>query len=325
MTTTPPASSRSSAFPTWAALCFLASGTAGLLYEIVWSKQLAYLLGSSLHAAAAVVAAFLGGLALGARVLGVPLSRRANGARTYALLELGVALLGLALLPLLRWSDPLVGQLYRALGGESGAFAAARLGLLVVFLLPPAALMGATLPVLVAHIERDRVGAGLARLYALNTLGAVVGSLAAGFVLLPVLGLTATTFVAAALNLLAAAMAWNAGGATSVAPRAAAAGSSESALLDAGSRTVLAWLFALSGFGALAFQMAWVRLFGLVFGSSVYSFSAVLGVYLLGIAVLQLLLAATASLAVQAFPGLPQRMLDMGAAAGSDWRGLLLA
>ncbi|MEQ1833855.1 MAG: fused MFS/spermidine synthase, partial [Candidatus Eisenbacteria bacterium] len=187
--------------------------------------------------------------------------------------------------------------------------------------------------------------AGLARLYALNTFGAVVGSLAAGFVLLPVLGLTATTFVAAALNLLAAAVAWNAGGTTNTAPRVAAATTSESALLDAGSRTVLAWLFALSGFGALAFQMAWVRLFGLVFGSSVYSFSAVLGVYLLGIAVgsaligprmksaatltgfavLQLLLAATAALAVQAFPGLPQRMLDMGAAAGTDWRGLLLA
>jgi hypothetical protein len=91
--------------------------------------------------------------------------------------------------------------------------------------------------------------------------------------------------------------------------------------------------------------MAWVRLFGLVFGSSVYSFSAVLGIYLLGIAVgaalvgprlgrigtlagfgaLQLVLAATAALAIQAFPGLPQRMLDMGTSAGADWRGLLLA
>ena len=183
-------------FPLWVATCFLASGAAGLLYEVVWSKQLAYVLGSSLHAAAAVVAAFLGGLALGARVLGVPLARRANGARTYALLELGVGALGLALLPLLRASDPLVGQLYRALGGESPMFALARLGLLLAFLLPPAALMGATLPVLVAVVERDLVGAALARLYALNTFGAVVGSLAAGFVLLPGIGLSATTYMA---------------------------------------------------------------------------------------------------------------------------------
>ena len=100
-----------------------------------------------------------------------------------------------------------------------------------------------------------------------------------------------------------------------------------------------------SGFGALAFQIAWVRLFGLVFGSSVYSFSAVLGIYLLGIALgaalvgrwiercatltgfalLQTGLAASAALAVHAFAGLPQRMLEMGSAAGVDWRGLLVA
>src|SRR5262249_48252584 len=120
---------------------------------------------------------------------------------------------------------------------------------------------------------------------------------------------------------------------------------SPAALLDPASRRAVAVLFALSGFGALAFQLAWVRLFGLVFGSSVYSFSAVLGVYLLGIALgsalvrprlapagtpagfgaLQLLLAASAAVALQAFPGLPQRMLEMGVRAGSDWRGLLLA
>ena len=200
-----------SRLPPWAALCFFFSGAAGLLYEIVWSKELAYLLGSSLHAVAAVVASFLLGLALGARFLGVPFSRRANAARTYALLELGVGLLGLAILPALRASDPLIGQLYRALGGEGTAFAAARLVLVMLALLPPAALMGATLPVLVAHVEHDLVGAGLARLYALNTLGAVAGSLAAGFVLMPGLGLTATTLVAAALNAGVAAVAWTAG------------------------------------------------------------------------------------------------------------------
>ena len=336
---------RAPALPGWASLCFLFSGAAGLLYEVVWSKQLAYLLGSSLHAVAAVVASFLLGLALGARLLGVALARRGNGARTYALLELGVGLLGLLILPALRASDPLIGQLYRGLGGEGGAFACARLALVMLALVPPAALMGATLPVLVAHVERDRVGAGLARLYALNTLGAVAGSLAAGFVLLPGVGLTVTTFVAAGLNALVAAVAWNAGGRAAAAPAAAPAAAAPEALLPPGERTVMAVLFALSGFGALAFQMAWVRLFGLVFGSSVYSFSAVLGVYLLGIAVgsalvgprlprvatlagfgaLQTLLAASAALAVQAFPGLPERMLDMGTAAGADWRGLLLA
>ena len=349
------APSRPGRLPLWAALCFFCSGAAGLLYEIVWSKELAYLLGSSLHAVAAVVASFLLGLALGARFLGVPLSRRGGApaaggsARTYALLELGVGVLGLLILPALRASDPLIGQLYRALGGEGPGFASARLVLVMLALLPPAALMGATLPVLVAHVEHDLVGAGLARLYALNTFGAVAGSLAAGFVLLPGLGLSATTLVAAVLNALVAAVAWTRAGAApapSAGPAAAASAvSAHAAPLDTSARGAMAALFALSGFGALAFQMAWVRLFGLVFGSSVYSFSAVLGVYLLGIAVgsalvarslprlanlasfgvLQLALAATAALAVQAFPGLPQHMLDMGTHAGGDWRGLLFA
>src|SRR6185436_3107926 len=226
---------------------------------------------------------------------------------------------------------PVIGQLYRSFGGEGVAFALARLGLLVLALLPPAALMGATLPVLVAHVERDLVGAGLARLYALNTLGAVAGSLAAGFLLLPVLGLTATTFVAAGLNVAVAAVAWTRGGSASragTAPEPAAV--VPEASLAPAPRRVVALMFALSGFGALAFQIAWVRLFGLVFGSSVYSFSAVLAVYLLGIALgsalagsrlsklatlggfgaLQLMLAASAAFAVQAFPSLPQRMLD---------------
>src|SRR5882672_5502339 len=198
-----------SGLPAWVVVCFLCSGAAGLLYEVVWSKQLTYLLGSSLRSVATVVAAFLGGLALGAHFLGAPLARRAGLARKYAALELGVALLGVALLPLLRSLDGPVGQLYRAFGGEGAPFACARVVLLLLLLVPPAALMGATLPVLVARCERGALGAGLARLYAINTLGAVLGSVLGGFWLLPSLGLSATTFVAAGLNLIAALLAWS--------------------------------------------------------------------------------------------------------------------
>ena len=275
--------------PAWAAACFFVSGAAGLIYEVAWSKQLAYLLGNSLHAAATVVAAFLAGLALGARFLGVPLARRANGARIYALLEVGIALLGLLSLPVLRGLDPLVGSLYRSLGGETGAFGFARVLLLSALLLPPATLMGSTLPVLVATFERSLVGPALARLYAVNTFGAVAGSVIAGFALLPGVGLLAATWIAAALNAVAAALAWTSSRrsrpaqvATAKAPAPRSATGPEP--LGRGERIAVALLFGLSGFGALAFQIAWMRLFGLVFGSSVYSFSAVLGVYLLGLA-----------------------------------------
>lgn len=334
-----------SRFPFWASLCFLISGAAGLMYEIAWSKQLSYLLGSSLHSVATVVAAFLGGLALGARFLGVPLSRRGQGARTYALLEVGVSVLGLALLPLLRALDPVVGMLYQSLGGESAAFALARLGLLTLVLIPPAALMGATLPVLVAHLEKDLVGSALARLYAINTLGAVAGSVFAGFVLMPMLGLSATTMAAAGLNVLAAGIAGWSSRASRHSPRDPIRVRSINRLLDPLEHGVMVGLFAVSGFAALTFQGAWVRLFGLILGSSVYSFAGVLGLYLLGLALgsalvanvlqrmatlrgfgmLQMGIAASSALGLLVFQRLPQQMFDLSNAVGADWGLLTLA
>jgi len=294
---------------------------------------------------AVVVAAFLGGLALGARTLGARLAGGGDPARRYAALELAVALAGVAILPLLRALDGPVGQLYRALGGEGPAFAAARLVLVFAVLVPPAALMGATLPVLVARCERGALGSGLARLYALNTLGAVGGSLLGGFVLMPALGLGASTLVAVALNLLAAGLAWSAGGARAPASAAALGRVTPEPLLAPRSRAWLGAVFALSGFAALALQIAWVRLYGLVLGSTVYSFSAVLGVYLAGIALgsalaapllgrvrspgpLAVVHAATAAAALaglHAWPGLPRAMLELGERMGTSWSGLLLA
>ena len=171
--------------PAWAAICFLASGAAGLLYEVVWSKQLSYILGNSLQAVSTVVAAFLGGLAIGAYLLGARVARLRRGARAYAALELGIGLLGLLSMPALRGLDPIVGVLYRAFGGETGPMMLGRFLLLFGMLLPPTVLMGATLPVLVAHFEYRGVGPALARLYAINTAGAVLGSALGGFVLLP--------------------------------------------------------------------------------------------------------------------------------------------
>ena len=234
-----------------AALCFVLSGAAGLLYEVVWSKQIAYLLGNSLHSVAVVVAAFLGGLALGARFLGGPLTRSGDPGRRYAMLELAVAGAGLLILPLLRAIDPVVGQLYRSLGGEGAAFAIARVVLVFALLVPPAALMGATLPVLVARCERGALGAGLAWLYALNTLGAVAGSLLGGFLLLPEWGLTRSTFAAALLNLVAAAVARGAPARSgpSIASRCGVV-VAPAACLPAAARRVLGAVFALLGSAA---------------------------------------------------------------------------
>jgi spermidine synthase len=366
---------RPQGLPLWAALCFLASGAAGLIYEVVWSREIAYVLGNSLHAVSTVVAAFLTGLALGAYVVGARIAHLRRGARAYALLELGIGVMGLLSIPLLHGLDPVAGVLYRLLGGETGPFALARFLLLFVLLLPPTALMGATLPVLVGHFEYHGVGPALARLYALNTAGAVLGSVLAGFVLMPGIGLTASTWVAAALNAGSAALAWLAAGrvpasgetaetapALRASPRtgsprhgtplpAKAAPASEflAPLLPRGSRRAVAVLFALSGGGALAFQLAWVRLFGLMLGSSVYSFSAVLAVYLAGLAAgsalvapwfrgvekregaarllvilggLQLALAIVALATVYLFPRLPEMVYALGRETAGHWAPL---
>jgi spermidine synthase len=210
--------------------------------------------------------------------------------------------------------------------------------------------MGATLPVLVGHFERNLVGPALAHLYSLNTLGAVAGSIVSGFLLLPSIGLAATTWVAAGLNTLVAAVAWRASRAPNPGSSAAETPIATPVLMPAGalsggSRFVFAVLFALSGFAALAFQIAWVRLFSLVLGSSVYSFSAVLGVYLLGLALgsavvagfmrrgvsltgfatLQLALAMICALELNLFATLPDTLYELAGRAGANWSALFIA
>lgn len=343
----PAAPVRAPALPAWAALCFVVSGAAGLVYEVVWSKELSHVLGNSLHAISTVVAAFLCGLALGAWWLGPRLSRPGHGARRYAYLELGIAACGVLSVPLLRALMPGIGGLYHALGGGTAAFAAARFAIVFGMLLPPTLLMGATLPVLVDHFEHERVGPALARLYALNTAGAVVGSLLAGFVLVPVVGLLAASFAAVLLNAIAALVALR----RSPSPRAggpaaaAAAGVPGPTSLGTGARAIVAAGLALSGFAALAFQIAWVRLFGLLLGSSVHSFAGVLGVYLAGLTVgaalvgrwiarvrslavlaaLQSALALSGAVSLWVFPRLPDAYLAIANAAGTSWGALFAA
>lgn len=344
------------ALPAWAAVCFFVSGAAGLLYEVVWSKQLSVVLGNSLHAISTVVAAFLCGLALGAWWLGRRLVHRAAGARRYALLELGIAALGLCSLAMPVALGPVIGALGGAFALGSAAFAFVRFVVVFASLLPPTLLMGATLPVLVEHFEHALVGPALSWLYAINTFGAVAGSLAGGFALIPGLGLRRTTIVAAALNVAAGAIAWRFAGASRAAAEASADAAAEvsggaparhaagavAPLLPRDARVLIGVMLAISGFAALAFQIAWVRLFGLLLGSSVYSFSGVLGVYLVGLAIGSMLagrfllrldslagfaamqagIALSAAGAVWLFPGLPERFLAIVQAAGTNWWSL---
>src|SRR5262245_17534886 len=192
---------------------FLLSGSSGLIYQVVWSRSLVLVFGSTTHAISTVLAAFMGGLALGSILVGRKGDRFQNPLKTYAIIEAAIAVLAIAVLLIL----PALIPIYRLASGfvspDSAPLNMLRFVLACVVLLPPTTLMGATLPVLSAHRERRgpaaaSAGSGAAALYAANTVGAVAGTAITGFFLLPVLGMFLSALVAAAANLFAAGAAW---------------------------------------------------------------------------------------------------------------------
>src|SRR5262245_42086261 len=165
------------------------SGATSLAYELIWSRHLGNLLGNSGEAHAVVLATFMGGLALGAWGFGGRADRTLRPLRLYGLLELGIAAYALGF-PLVLQA---LGALYVAAASAlpPGGRAAMRVLVSGAALLPPTLLMGGTLPALVRHFASDLSSARreVARLYALNSLGAAAGAFVAGVRLVPALGL----------------------------------------------------------------------------------------------------------------------------------------
>lgn len=270
----------------WLYVLFFLSGISGLMYEVVWVRMLGRLLGSTVYATSTVLAVFMGGLALGSFLIGRFVDRSRRPLRLYALLELAI---GVSALASLAWPElmlPLYQAIYDASGGSRAWLTAGQVLITMPVLLVPTTLMGATLPVLCAHGARQH--ADFARcagsLYGINTLGAVLGVLASGFVLLGEVGETFTLLCGVVLNLVVAAAAWGFG-ARALAPVAAASGPQEEQPEDGYPARVcraVVVLFAVSGFVALASEVIWSRMLLLYQGTSIYAFSAMLAVVLAG-------------------------------------------
>ncbi len=277
---------------------FLLSGASGLVYQVVWSRSLTLVFGSTTQGIATVLAAFMGGLALGSWLAARVGDRVASPLRIYGLLEGGIALLSLAVLLLLPALEGLYQILYGRVPLSLGGLTALRLVLASLFLLPATTLMGATLPVLSASFERmGRVaGQGASILYAFNTIGAVAGSAAAGFLLLPALGATGTTLAAAAGNLAAALGAlWlsrqvEEQGRQMRVPFASGKGAprdeapAEEEALPAATRAAVTAAIAASGAAALVLEVCWTRTLSLTLGSSTQAFTIMLTTFLIGLA-----------------------------------------
>lgn len=264
---------------------FLVSGAAGLAYEIVWARQLSLLFGVSVHAVSAVLAAFMGGLGLGAELSGRRLDRGLAPLRLYAALEMALGVYVL-LFPVFLIA---MGKIYPALhSGAEGVtlyVTVVRFALSVAILIIPTTLMGGTLPALVRHFTDTGNGAGPAagRLYAVNTLGAVAGCVAAGFFMVENLGLSNTLRAGAALNIIIGAVVWTffrepswTLPADEEKKKRTAPGASR---LD----SLPLALFGLSGFCALALEVLWTRTLTLTLNNTTYAFSLILSIFLTGI------------------------------------------
>lgn len=268
---------------------FFLSGACGLIYQVVWSRMLTHVFGSTVLAVSTVLAAFMSGLALGSYCLGKRGDRISNPLRGFAFCELGIAVSALLLLPLFIHLSPLTVLMTRGLAQFPILHGCARLLFALLLLVVPTTLMGATLPFLCRHLigRVDSAGHTIALLYGTNALGAIVGALAAGFVLIGHIGTHATVFLAVGLNLVIGAFAWwlslhCAGGAsatTSAKVEAPAPSSYQRRL-----QHLLMGCFALSGVTSLAYEVLWARALVFYVGNSTYALSTMLAAFLLGIA-----------------------------------------
>lgn len=274
-------------------LVFVVSGAAGLIYESIWSRYLSLLVGHSAYAQIIVLVIFLGGMSLGALVVGQRSERLRQPLLWYAGIEAGVGVIGLAFNYLyLDISDAAYDAIFPALAG-GWALVVVKWLIAALMILPQSILLGTTFPLMSAgaiRLLRSRAGSVLGLLYFANSFGAAVGVLLAGFVLLERVGLPGTLITAAILNFVAA-------GAVALGTRLTSSSASadetksveplpEEFRTNAGPTPVALLLVVSFGTAVASFiyEIAWIRMLSLVLGSATHSFELMLSAFILGLA-----------------------------------------
>jgi spermidine synthase len=259
-------------------LLFFASGCSALIYEIVWYQLLQLVIGSSAISLGVLLATFMGGLCLGSLALPRLLAaQKQHPLKVYGKVECGIALCGVAVL----FVAPMFDGVYAAAVGHGLPAVLLRALLCGLCLIPPTFLMGASLPAAARWIERSPEGVSwMGFLYGSNTVGAVFGCLLAGFYLLREFDMKTATWVAATLNVAAGLASWAIAGRTAAEPASAF-----SIVPEPGAKAY--WpvylSIAISGACALGAEVIWTRVLGLMLGATVYTFSIILAVFLVGI------------------------------------------
>jgi spermidine synthase len=298
-------------------ILFAGSGCAALIYEIVWFQLLQLAIGSSAVSLGALLGTFMGGMCLGSLLLPKKISTRHHPLRVYAFLELGIGVLGLLVL----WLIPVLDRVYAAVAsiGLQGVFLRAVVA--AICLLPPTLLMGASLPAIARWIETTPSGISwLGFFYGGNIAGAVFGSLIAGFYLLRVYDMAFTTYTAVFINAVVGALALMLAKWAEYKPSEAAASTAPVRAADA---KIVYLVIGISGMCALGAEVVWTRLLATMMGATVYTFSVILAVFLVGLGIGS---SAGALLARSiARPRVALGICQFLAAAGVGWTAFMLA
>jgi spermidine synthase len=272
-------------------ILFFVSGLTGLIYQVAWARMFSVVFGNTTLAVSTVLAAFMGGLALGSLILGRAGDRFQRPVFAYGILEILIGLFAFLFPWLIARLQGLYSAIFAALEESTLPLVVIRFTLSFLLILLPTTLMGGTLPILSKFAAREipHVGRRIGGLYAVNTFGAVLGTVCTGFLLLEFVGVRASVYLSGSMSLLVGILATLAGRRSSVAreqpPVPGAAPTHAPSPVSPYRTTVVLTCFALSGAVALAYEVLYTRVLVFTLGSSSHAFSVMLATFLVGIAV----------------------------------------
>lgn len=265
---------------------FFVSGACGLLYQVVWTRKLVLLFGTTSYAVSTVLSIFFVGLGVGSVWGGRIADRTSRPLWWYGVFECIIGVWALFFIASILYGEGLVVALLKEFQFSRAMGVGLRALLALVLLFVPVCLMGATLPLLARFVTRESAvrGMPIGALYTLNTLGAVAGCFVTGFFLIARFGYTQTTLIGAVANIAVGVAAW------AVSRRHETAGARDEAVAVAVAGPITPWqyliigVFFLSGFCSLGLEVLWTRLLSIIFLGTTYAYTSMLTTLLLGIA-----------------------------------------
>ena len=271
-------------------IIFLLSGATALVYQVAWMRMLSLFFGSDIYAAAITLSVFMGGLSLGSWLAGRFGDRLRLPLLIYGLLEIGIAAYAIIFPYLLSSLETGYQAIYRdSFESLPSLYHTFRFLVAAATMLVPTILMGATLPLMIRQfaVSSPELGRKVGFFYAVNTAGAMTGAIVAGFVIIPLIGVSGSVFSALTVNFVigvgAVAIAMRLGSGLPASSQAAVPASTASPVKPSETGRFILWAIAVSGAAALALEVVWMRILVQSFSSTVYAFSIMLTCFLFGI------------------------------------------